>query len=138
MKPKLMLFLGMLAVLSGITIPILQTRSQAMTNQLAASEAVNLVRLISTIEGEKKATEQSFVSLQKLLQHRVMQSRLREINIVDVDSATIKDYRLSVVPSADGQHFQLSLVPKSGCGYSLFTNESFVIHEAKAPGCPDQ
>jgi hypothetical protein len=133
-----MLFLGMLAVLSGITIPILQTRSQAMTNQLAASEAVNLVRLISTIEGEKKATEQSFVSLQKLLQHRVMQSRLREINIVDVDSATIKDYRLSVVPSADGQHFELSLVPKSGCGYSLFTNESFVIHEAKAPGCPEQ
>jgi Tfp pilus assembly protein PilE len=137
MKPKLMIVLAMLAVLSGITIPILNTHSQAMTNQLTSSEAINLVRMISTIEGEKKATEQSFVSLQKLLQHRVMQSRLQEINVVDVDSATIKGYRLSVVPSADGQHFQLSLVPKSGCGYSLFTNESFVIYEAKALGCPD-
>src|SRR6185295_2707024 len=121
MKPKLMLVLAILAVLSGMTIPILNTHSQAMTNQLTADEAVNLVRIISTIEGEKRATEQSFVSLQKLLQHRVMQGRLQEINVVDVDSATIKGYRLSVVPSADGQHFQLSLVPKSVCGYSLFT-----------------
>jgi len=56
---------------------------------------------------------------------------LQEINVVDTHSATIKDYRLSVVPSADGQHFQLSLLTKSGCGYSLFTNESFVIYEAK-------
>lgn len=137
MKPKIMIVLAMLAVFSGITIPVLNSHSQAMTNQLTANEAMNLVRIISTIEGEMKATEQSFVSLQKVLQHRVMQSRLQGISVVDIDSATIKDYRLSVVPSADGQHFQLSLVPKSGCGYSLFTNETFVIYEAKALGCPD-
>jgi hypothetical protein len=56
------------------------------------------------------------------------------INVVDVHTARFKDYSLMVIPSADRQHFQLSLVPKSGCGYSLFTNESFVIYEAKALG----
>jgi len=109
-----------------------------MSNQLSSTEALSLVRALSTTEAEKKETEQSFVSLQKLLQHRVMQRRLQEINVLDAHSATIRDYRLSVVPSADGQHFQLSLVPKSGCGYSLFTNESFVIYEAKALGCSDR
>ncbi len=138
MKPKLILTLAILASLSVVTIPVVKTRSQAMSNQLSSTEALSLVRALSTTEAEKKETEQSFVSLQKLLQHRVMQRRLQEINVLDAHSATIRDYRLSVVPSADGQHFQLSLVPKSGCGYSLFTNESFVIYEAKALGCSDR
>ena len=53
----------------------------------------------------------------------------------DSSSATVRDYQLTVVASPDGQHFQMSLVPKSGCGYSLFTNENWVIYEAKAMGC---
>lgn len=133
-----MVTLAILGALSGITIPIVKTHSQALADQLSSNEALSLVRALSTTEAEKKATEQSFVSLQKLLQHRVMQRRLPEINVLDTHSATIRDYKLSVVPSADGQHFQLSLVPKSGCGYSLFTNESFVIYEAKALGCSDR
>lgn len=138
MKPTLMLTIAMLAVLSGVTIPIVKTHSQAMSNQLSSSEALTLVRALSTTEAEKKQTEQSFVSLQNLVQHRALQRRAQEINVLDANSATIRDYKLSVVPSADGQHFQLSLAPKSGCGYSLFTNETFVIYEAKALGCPDR
>src|SRR6476660_3025072 len=118
MKPKLMLTVAMLAVLSGVTIPLVKTHSQAMSDQLSSNEALTLVRALSTTEAEKKEKEQSFVSLQKLLQHRAMQRRALEINVVDMHSATIRDYRLSVVPSADGQHFQLSIVPKSGCGYA--------------------
>ena len=137
MKPKLMLAFAILAALSVITIPVVKTYSQAISDQLSSNEALTLVRTLSTIEAEKKDAERSFVSLQKLLP-RVMQRRLQEINVLDANSATIRDYTLSVVPSADGQHFQLSLVPKSGCGYSLFTNEAFVIYEAKALGCSDR
>ena len=138
MKPKLMLTLAMLAALSGVTIPVVKTHSQATSNQLSSTEALRLVRALSTTEAEKKAEEQSFVSLEKLLQHRVMQRRLHEINVLDAHSVTIRDYMLSVFPSADGQHFQLSLAPKTGCGYSLFTNESFVIYEAQALACSDR
>ena len=115
----------------------MKTRSQAMSDQLSSAEALRLVRSLSTIEAEKKNSEQSFVSLQKLLP-RVMPRQLQEIQVVDTHTATIRGYKLTVVPSPDGQHFQLSLVPKSDCGYSLFTNESFVIYEAKALGCPDR
>ena len=137
MKPKLMLTFAILAMVSVITIPVVKTHSRAMSDQLSSNEALTLIRALSTIEAEKKGAEQSFVSLQKLLPC-VTQRQLQEINAVDTHSATIRDYRLSVVPSADGQHFELSLVPKSGCGYSLFTNDSFVIYEAKALGCPDR
>lgn len=138
MKHQLLPTLAILAALSGITIPVLKTHSQATPAQLSSTEALSLVRTLSTTEAETKATEQSFVSLEKLLQHRAMQRRLREIAVLDAHSATIRDYNLSVVPSSDGQHFQLSLAPKSGCGYSLFTNESLVIYEAKALGCADR
>jgi hypothetical protein len=77
----------------------------------------------------------SFATLERLVKHQAMQHRLSELKLVDANSAMIRDYLLVVVPSSDGQHFQLSFAPKSGCGYSLFTNESFVIYEAKAQGC---
>jgi hypothetical protein len=138
MKPQLLVVLAILATFGVITIPVFKTNSQALTDKVASNEALMLVRLVWTIEAEKKSANNSFVSLEELLKHGAMQGRLREINVVDVHTARFKDYSLMVIPSADGQHFQLSLVPKSGCGYSLFTNESFVIYEAKALGCSER
>lgn len=138
MKHKLLLTFAILVALSGVTIPIVKTHTQATPTQLSSAEALSIVRLLSTAEAENRTTEQSFVSLEKLLQHRAMQRHLPEITVLDSHTANIRDYKLSVVPSPDGQHFQLSLAPKSGCGYSLFTNESFVIYEAKALGCSER
>src|SRR5262245_11986458 len=138
MKLSFLIILAILCTLSAITIPVIQTRSQAMSDQLSPGEALTLMRVLSTTEAEKKQKEQSYVTLQKLLERRLPQRRLQEIHLLDGNSATILDYRLSVVTSGDGQHFQISLVPKSGCGYSLFTNESIVIYEAKALGCSDK
>jgi hypothetical protein len=135
MKPNLLVAIAILATLSVVTIPVVKTHSQAASAQFSPAEALGLVRAISTAEAEKKATEHTFVSLETLYQHRGMQKRLEGISVLDANSAATNDYILSVVPSSDGQHFQLSLTPKSGCGYSLFTNESFVIYEAKALGC---
>jgi hypothetical protein len=135
MKPKLIVTLAILVTLSGVTIPVVGTHSQGTPTQLSQTEALSLVRALSTTQAEKKVTDHTFASLEKLSQHRALQRRLEGSNLLDAHSASIKDYILSVVTSADGQHFQLSLAPKSGCGYSLFTNESFVIYEAKALGC---
>jgi len=138
MKQRLMLSLAVVVTLCGVTIPIVDTHSQTKPDQLSTAEALTLVRAFSTAEAEKKQTEQGFVSLPKLMQDGTLQRRLQEISVLDAHTATIRDYRLSVVPSADGEHYQLSLAPKSGCGYTLFTNESFVIYEAKALGCSDR
>lgn len=136
MKAKIVLTLAILASLSVVTIPMVKTQSQAMPLELSSNEALVLVRTLATIEAELKSTDHGFAGLDRLLGHRSMPpKKALEMNKSDNSSATIRDYQLSVVVSPDGQHFQMSLVPKSGCGYSLFTNEAFVIYEAKAMGC---
>jgi type II secretory pathway pseudopilin PulG len=135
MKPQFLVVLAILATLSVITLPVFKTNSQALTDKLESNEALSVVRLVATTEGEKKSTVNSFVTLRELMTHPAMNGRLEEISMVDSHTATFRNYTLTVIPSADGQHFQVSLVPKSGCGYTLFTNETFVIYEAKASGC---
>ena len=135
MKPQLLVVLAILATLSVITVPVFKTNSQSLTDKLETNEALGVVRLVAATEAEKKSAGNSFVTLPELMAHPAMKGRLEEISMVDSRTATFRNYTLTVIPSADGQHFQLSLVPKFGCGDSLFTNETFVIHEAKAPGC---
>lgn len=135
MKPQLLVVLAILATLSVITMPVFKTNSQALTDKLESKEALSVVRLVATTEGEKKSAGNSFVTLPELMTHPAMRGRHEEFSMVDSHTATFRNYTLTVIPSADGQHFQLSLVPKSGCGYTLFTNETFVIYESKVPGC---
>ena len=135
MKAKIVLTLAILASLSMITIPMVKSKSQAMPLELSSNDALVLMRSLATFEAEMKSAEHRFSSLDRLIEHRGMRIKSAEFSMSDSSSATIRDYQLSVVISPDGQHFQMSLVPTSGCGYSLFTNEAFVIYEAKAMGC---
>jgi len=137
MKPQLLVVLAILATLSVITMPLFKTNSQALTDKTESNEVLSLVRLISTTEAETKTKRNGFVALEELMTHRAMKGRLQEISMVDSHTAIFRDYTLTVIPYADGQHYQLSLVPKSGCGYTVFTNDSFVIYEAKALGCSE-
>src|SRR5438045_2030133 len=50
MKPKLILTFAILAMLSVITIPVVKTHSQAMSDQLSSNGALTLVQKLSTIE----------------------------------------------------------------------------------------
>jgi hypothetical protein len=136
MKVKIVLILSILASLSVVTIPMVKTHSQATPLQLSSNDALVLLRTLATVEAEMKSAEHNYSSLDRLLEHRAMpKKKAAEISKSDSSSATVRDYQLTVVASPDGQHFQMSLVPKSGCGYSLFTNENWVIYEAKAMGC---
>ena len=135
MKTKIVLTLVIFASLSVVTIPMVKTQSQAVPVQLSSNDALALLRSLATFEAEIKSAEHRFSSLDRLIEHRGMRIKAAEFSMSDSSSATIRDYQLSVVTSPDGQHFQMSLVPKSGCGYSLFTNEAFVIYEAKAMDC---
>ena len=136
MKVKIVLILSILASLSVVTIPMVKSHSQATPLQLSSNDALVLLRTLATDEAEMKSAEHNYSSLDRLLEHRAMpKKKAVEISKSDSSSATVRDYQLTVVASPDGQHFQMSLVPKSGCGYSLFTNENWVIYEAKAMGC---
>ena len=74
MKPVLLVSFAIIGMLYAVSVPIARPQLQARPEQLSSNEALSLVRTLATIEAEKKDTERSFVSLQKLLP-RVMQSR---------------------------------------------------------------
>jgi hypothetical protein len=136
MKVKIVLAIAILASLCVITIPMVKTQSKATPLELSSNDALVLLRTLATVEAEMKSADHSFSGLDRLLEHRAMpRKKAAEISKSDSSLATVRDYQLSVVVSPDGQHFQMSLLPKSGCGYSLFTNENWVIYEAKAMGC---
>ena len=78
----------------------------------------------------------SFGSLEDVIDLGQLDRTKPGIVLNDGNSGTVKDYQLSVVTSSDGRHYQISLRPGAGCGVSFFTNESGVIYQGQALGCP--
>jgi hypothetical protein len=50
----------------------------------------------------------------------------------------VKNYKVSVVASADGKHFRVSLKPADNCGASFFVDESWLIYEGSMIGCEEK
>ena len=122
------------AALAVIAVP----RLQESKDQLSSRQALNLVRTMATVEATIKMKRSSYGSIQDAIALGQSYGDFKDVAISSTDSssATLKDYRISLVASADGQHFQISLRPISGCGVSFFTNESGPIYQGNALGCP--
>ena len=135
MKKRFLLILTMTvaAAIGTVAVPVIQDSQ----NQLSSRQALSLVRTINTVQAIIKRSRSNYGSLQDVVKQEGSQLD-KSLSIISSDgsSATVKDYRLSLVASADGQHYQISMHPISGCGVSFFTNESGVIYQGKALGCP--
>ena len=136
MRTKSVLTVIALLSLSGITIAFARSIPQDSPNQLTPKEALALVRTLNSAEQTIKINESNYCALDVLLKRADWFPRQSEIVLSDNSSGTLKGYRLSVVVSADGKHYQLSLRPPSGCGVAYFTSDSGVIYEGKGLGCP--
>ena len=134
MKKRFLLILTMTvaAAIGTVAVPVIQDSQ----NQLSSRQALSLVRTINTVQAIIKRSRSNYGSLQDVVKPEFQLDKSLSIISSDGSSATVKDYRLSLVESADGQHYQISLHPISGCGVSFFTNESGVIYQGKALGCP--
>jgi hypothetical protein len=119
------------AALAVVAIP----RLQDSKDQLSSKQALALVRTLSSTEATLKGMGSGYGSLKDALKLGQLEKSF-SIVAIDNSSATVKDYRISVAATADGKHFQISLHPASGCGVSFFTNESGVIYQGIALGCP--
>ena len=135
MRIKSVLTVIALLSLSGITIAFSGSIPQESPNQLAPKEALALVRTINSAEQTIKINESNYCALDVLLKKADWFPRQSEIALSDNSSGTLKGYKLSIVASADGKHYQLSLRPASGCGVAYFTSESGLIYEGKGLGC---
>jgi len=56
---------------------------------------------------------------------------------LDEQTATLRDYRLSLVRSQDAKHYNASLLPSHGCQTAWFTDERGVIYKGLPLGCPE-
>lgn len=59
-----------------------------------------------------------------------------EMAIVDANTVTLRDYRLSLIRSADAKQYQAALVPLKGCATAWFTSERGLIYTGKTLDCP--
>ncbi|HEY6331122.1 MAG TPA: hypothetical protein VI756_17470 [Blastocatellia bacterium] len=105
------------------------------TNRLTSEGELRLMRTLGTAEADAEGSQGAFLPLDRLLSHRFFQRNRSEFMLMDSTSAEIKDYKLSVVVSADGKHFHAALTPKEGCGTALSTDEHYIIYEGRALGC---
>jgi hypothetical protein len=132
---------GTMVVFGFLTLCCVAVLDAAQPDGLGEADAIALVRQVNTAQITIFNTndgKHQYVSLRKLLDSPAMNS-LGKVGKVDVtvnddSSGTVKDHILSVIASADVQHFLVSLAPR-GCGLAIFSNESGVIYLANAAGC---
>jgi hypothetical protein len=127
----LILLFTVAAALAVVAVP----RFQESKDQLSAKQALALVRTVSSTEASLKYKASGYGSLHDVIELAQLDKSWPLVSL-DSSSATVKDYRIAVMVAADGQHFQVSMHPTTGCGVSFFTNESGVIYQGLALGCP--
>jgi hypothetical protein len=127
------LLIPLVTIVAGLAV-VAVPRFQEAKDQLSAKQALALVRTLNSSEATMKLKDSSYGSLRDVMKLERLDQRYG-FDWVDNSSATVKDYRLSVVTAADGKHYQISLHPSSGCGVSFFSNESGVIYQGNALGC---
>lgn len=139
MKLKLMsLCLALVLMATGTAMLFAGSKNKRGADDMTREQVLKLVRMLVTAETDIRLSEGRFVSLDKLTQQARWQRALTGITLTDNSSGAFNNYKLLVVASGDGQHFQVSVMPQSGCGLSMFSNEAAVIYEGLALGCSNK
>lgn len=156
MKRNLNVALSACLILVGFSVLFSQTKSIGDTGELSPREGIDLVRAINTAEVEFfLKSYHKYMPLEEVLRHRIFQRGGMAISgggmtmtltsplaipvIKDATSGTVKNYKVSVVASADGQHYQVAVAPANpGCELLVFSDESGVIDTGRAISCPQQ
>lgn len=155
MRSKLVLGAILCSLWSTPTVLMSQTPERAgAPDQLSLKNAVELVRRINTAEAELFMSTQVYVSMDKLVGHRLFANSQPTSNsdavsnapqatdqlsptLIDSSSGKLKNYKVFVIVSPDGKHYQVAMVEATPrCASAVFSNESGVIYSAKALGCP--
>ncbi|HVA16572.1 MAG TPA: hypothetical protein VMV59_02550 [Candidatus Dormibacteraeota bacterium] len=101
----------------------------------ARATAVNVVREINTAEVEHSAWHGTYASWNELYSATDEQKRWQRLQL-SAGPEIVPGWTLSLVASADGKSFELSLRSLADkCGFSFFSDQRGVIYEGSAIGC---
>lgn len=100
------------------------------------TEALEIVRTFATSELDHAMRQQRYASLDEIVASSLAKRYESQLTLKDAFSGTIGGYLLTVLPSADGKRYTLSMTYlASNCGTSFFTNEAGVIYLGKPIDC---
>ena len=134
MKTKFTLSLAVLLLAcGGLTLPGARASAQDAPDRLAPRRALGLLRTFNTAQAMMKNGKGHYGSIKDLVAVGYLDPK--QFADAEESAAKVKDYKLSLVVSADGQHYQVSLRPAAGCGYALFSSDAAVIYEGNGLGC---
>ena len=92
------------------------------------------MRTVNTTEAQIKMTTGAYGGLRDVISERSFSPGTAGTPAAQgADGATVKGYRLAVVRSDDGQHYQASVTPMSGGGAAWFTDERGLIFCHRRP-----
>ncbi|HLZ49969.1 MAG TPA: hypothetical protein VKP61_04410 [Candidatus Acidoferrum sp.] len=135
--PILMLLSGLFG---SIVATVARPHPQEKPDELSEPEALGLMRMINTFQvAPVQGPRHQYVSLEELVAQRHEKAHellLSTVLLKDSSTGTLKNYTVSIVVSADGQHYVAQLISSSSCASALFSNESGVIYTARGLGCP--
>ena len=137
MKSKILLALAIFFGLGVFAFLDAKTTKSDDSKQAALDRAVGTLRAFGSAEATYKMQFGKFATLQELLDAKYMGAD--QFVVKDANSAMMNYLKVSVVPSADGNHFQISIVSEKACDGALFLNDSYLIFKGvPLGGCPEQ
>jgi hypothetical protein len=137
MKAKL-LAICTLACLCATGNGLAQWTQRGPSGELNKEEASRLIDAINHVEADLFSRSHAYVSLEKLpLDH--LTTMQKGFSASEIASGNLKDHRLRLIASADGKHYLLAILPvPSGCGFSMFSDETANLFEAPQLDCADE
>jgi len=125
MKSKILLALAIFVGLGVFAFLDAKTTTSDDSKQAAADKALGTLRVFGSAEATHKAQYGKYATLQELLEAKYVGAG--QFAVKDANSALLSTYKVSVIPSPDGEHFQISMISESACDGGLFMNDTYVI-----------
>jgi hypothetical protein len=128
-------------LLGTIVATVARPHPQEKADELSESQVLAMIRMVNTLQvvAHEEDQRHQYASLDVLVyrRHQNHELWLPNLHLTDSSTGTLKNYTVSVVVSADGQHYVAEMIG-SGCALALFSNESAVIYTARGLGCPEE
>lgn len=138
MKTKVLCVLILVFGLGGAMTGLSSWTQQGPSGPLSEAEAARLINAIDRTEADIFSHTHAYVSLEKLPVDRLAAGQ-KAFSASAIAKGALKDHKLRVIASADGSHYLLAVLPvPSGCGFSMFSDESGNIFQAPPLDCSDE
>jgi hypothetical protein len=134
-----------IAFIVGLALVGNQTSIAAVQQQVKHGQqsGLMLMRQVLTIQANRPFAKAGYGSLSDVLKMMPMTRGIapdaaEAVHLSDAETADFGEYTLRLTRSEDRAKFELSLVPKDGCGLAFFSNDKNIIYSGKALGCSDK